>query len=327
MDVRFRRYRRKGVTEMRPYVPGEDLSRVSISEADDPKPGDMIARNPDNHDDVWLVSREWFDQNYEPVPSENEPRVIIWAGGKGTRLQEETKGLIPKPMVEIGGKPMIQHIMEMFADQGFRFFYVLSGFLGDQIESWALDTAQKGYEFADAVQVVPTGEETQTGGRLKRLAESELSKWRDGPMIATYGDGLGDINFAALLDHHSKMREKHGVIVTLTAVQPPARFGALEISGGLVRDFSEKIALDKAWVNGGFYVIERPALDYVIGDRSQWERDVLPILAHQDRLACYQHPGWWHMCDTPRDLKHLQELVESEQRPWRRWRSAREESW
>lgn len=243
-------------------------------------------------------------------------RVVIWAGGKGTRLEAETRGRIPKPMVDVGGRPMIQHIMQMYLSQGFGDFTILTGYLGEMIEEW-VDVESNSLRFphqCDSVEAVYTGEETQTGGRLARIREQVPF-----PIMATYGDGLSDINFRALLDHHERMREEAGVLVTLTAVHPPARFGALRIEDGLATVFAEKMNLDDGWINGGFYVIEEEAIDFIISDEAQWETDVLPILAHQGRLAAYQHPGWWRMCDTPRDLAHLQEIWESGDAPWTRW--------
>jgi glucose-1-phosphate cytidylyltransferase len=246
--------------------------------------------------------------------------VVILAGGKGTRLQEETKGLIPKPMVEVGGFPLIVHIATMFT----AFYRDSARFLiaGGELQEVIADYMAGSPAASEHTTLVDTGVETQTGGRLLRCYNHMKDK---STFLATYGDGLADINFNALLDHHMRMRERNGVLVTLTAVRPPNRFGSLKVDGGIVTHFAEKVGIDDAWINGGFYVIEPEAfrLGYVVGDDSQWERDVLPVLANQGLLAAFRHPGWWHMCDTPRDLAYLRQLWEDNEVPWLRWSKSR----
>lgn len=247
--------------------------------------------------------------------------VVIWAGGKGTRLQEETHGIIPKPMVSIGDDPLLAHIMRIYDDQMNSKFIIATGIKGQVIDAYVASGHPDDIG-RHRIVAVDTGDETQTGGRLRDLNWKGLIA--STTFMATYGDGLADVNFTALMDHHFRMRNLHDVLVTLTAVRPPSRFGSIEIANGLAIDFSEKKALGDGWINGGFYVIERRALDLVLSTESRWEYDVLPILAAQGRLAAYQHPGWWHMCDTPRDLEHLRDLWESGDAPWTRWRGSRE---
>lgn len=238
--------------------------------------------------------------------------TLIWAGGKGTRLQEETKGVIPKPMVEIGDKPMLEHIMDIYRAQGIDDFYILGGFKQLEIAKWIQALPPE----AGHVNLIDTGQDTQTGGRLREALEK--IKGLSDPFMATYGDGLADINLSGLLYHHRRMVREHDAMVTLTAVRPPARFGAIRMNDGMAVEFSEKVAIDEGWINGGFYVIEHRALEFVVNDMCQWERDVLPMLAMSNRLAAYKHPGWWHMMDTPRDMSHLNTLYEAGNPPWLR---------
>lgn len=251
-------------------------------------------------------------------------KVVILAGGKGTRLQEETRGRIPKPMVEVGGVPLLAHIAGMYAAQQHRLgspseFLIATGYLDHVISTWVSTDGRSFSELFGRMTPVFTGQETQTGGRLERVYEEHLKGERT--FFATYGDGLSDLNLHALVDHHIRMRNLHDVLVTLTAVQPANRFGVLDLKDGLVQNFSEKPDSDQAWINGGFYVIESLLFEsgLVLGDRSMFERDVLAVLAHQERLAAFQHPGFWQMCDTPRDLAFLQSLWDQGNAPWLRW--------
>lgn len=242
--------------------------------------------------------------------------IVILAGGMGTRLEEETRGIIPKPMVDIGGRPILDHIIGLYRSgipQDRLRFGIATGYLGEQIENWL----KEAHPADPDISAVFTGIDSQTGGRLMTM----FGHFGRQTMAATYGDGLTDLNFNALIDHHRRMRAARGVMVTLTAVQPPSRFGSLIVENGIVSHFAEKSPLEDAWINGGFYLIEPEVFErgYVLGQTSQWESDVLPILAQQGLLAAFKHPGWWHMCDTPRDLAHLRELAQSGSPPWERW--------
>lgn len=244
-------------------------------------------------------------------------KVVILAGGRGTRLEEETKGVIPKPMVEIGGRPILEHIILLYAAQGFRDFVVAAGYRADVIQQWVLSFKRKPYYLNERITVVDTGLETQTGGRLLRLAEL-LSE----PFMLTYGDGLADINLLALLDYHQRMVERMGTAVTVTAVHPPARWGAMVVKdNSLVEIFAEKSQVIQGWINGGFYVVQPEVLKIIPGDASVWELDVLPALAAQNRLVAYQHTGWWQAMDHPREKVLLEELWATGKPPWTRLQS------
>jgi glucose-1-phosphate cytidylyltransferase len=235
-------------------------------------------------------------------------KVVIFAGGRGTRLEEETKGLIPKPMVKIGDIPLLEHIVTIYHSFGFDHFIIAGGFKADIIQEWADRFV------GAAIEVVLTGAHTQTGGRLLRLQEA-IGNER---FMLTYGDGLADINLLALLDFHERMRERSGVSMTVTAVRPPGRWGALQVEGGLARVFVEKSQLVEGWINGGFYVVEPEVFRVISGDQTMLEYDILPSLAVQNRLAAFQHTGWWMGMDNPRDKDALEELWQSNKAPWRR---------
>lgn len=246
--------------------------------------------------------------------------IVILAGGKGTRLQEETRGMIPKPMVEIGGRPMVEHIAQMYANQiRAASIFIASGFKSEVIDEWLTERGTRSAQERNYRLVnIFTGENSATGYRIK-TAHAAFSQHPSQSFMATYGDGLSDLSFHALGVFHVRMRKQYGVLATLTAVRPPSRFGAIQIEGGMIRSFEEKPNLSEGWINGGFYVIEPEALELVNHEACQWERDVLPILAQQGRLAAFQHPGWWQMCDTPRDLSYLQDVWQSGSAPWTRW--------
>lgn len=260
------------------------------------------------------------------VMNENIP-VVILCGGMGTRLAEQTE-VHPKPLVEIGGRPILWHIMKHYSCYGFREFVLALGYKGEQIKRYFLDFYAVGRDFTvsledgqiqtlnhnDAepwrVHLVDTGLNTLTGGRLKRL-EPMLSK---GAFMLTYGDGVGAVDLDKLLAFH----RSHGGLVTLTAVRPPARFGALEFEGDRIRHFKEKSTLHEGWINGGFFVIESEALKYIEKD-VMWEHDPMERLAAEGQLYSYRHDGFWQCMDTLRDLRYLESLWESGTPPWKTW--------
>ncbi len=255
-------------------------------------------------------------------------KVIILAGGHGTRLAEETS-VRPKPMVEIGGRPILWHIMHIYAQHGFKDFLVACGYKGEMIKEYfhnffvhnsdyvinlktgSLDIIhQNGIDWQ--VGVVDTGLDTMTGGRILRL-----QRWvgRE-TFMATYGDGLGDVNIRALLDFH----RAHGRLATVTAVRPPARFGGLVLEGEAVYEFSEKPQTESGWINGGFFVFEPEVFDYLGGDASILEREPLERLAAAGQLMAFRHPGFWQPMDTLREKQYLESLWTSGQAPWKTWK-------
>ena len=233
-------------------------------------------------------------------------KVVILAGGRGTRLMDETHGEIPKPLVTIGRVTLLENIIRIYAAHGCKNFVIAGGYLVEKIHEWAKSRFKyihKRYGVR-AIEVCDTGVDTQTGGRLKRLVNEGLLAYD--PFMMTYGDGVADINIDALLEFH-KERALSGTQVTLTAVNPPARFGKIDVLDGQVTSFTEKSEQD-VWINGGFFVIEPEVLNLINGDMCKWEYDVLPIIALQNRLSAYQHPGYFQMCDTWRDLQKLNEM-------------------
>ena len=241
-------------------------------------------------------------------------KTVILAGGKGTRLGEHTRDLIPKPMVKVGGIPILAHIMSLYTDQGMSDFVVAAGHKIEvlhRFETWIATKTNL------RCVVVDTGLDTGTAGRL-RAVRGFLGS--GGTFLMTYGDGLADVNLRALLDHHHRMRTDHGVLVTLTAAHPPARFGTIIIRDGLCTVFGEKSQDPSTWISAGFFVMEKGVLDFVHSDSMSLEYDILPILAHQGRLAVYQHPGYFQMMDTPRDLAALEEAWKQQPPPWAKWR-------
>ena len=256
-------------------------------------------------------------------------RVVILAGGRGTRLQEETVAR-PKPMVEIGGKPILWHIMKHFSHAGFHDFYLALGYLGDSIKEYFLtqcnlsgsmtidmsrgSVRRKNVEQEPwTVNLVETGLDTMTGGRLKRL-----QNWLcDEPFLLTYGDGVSDVDLPALLAFH----ESQGKLVTLTAVRPPPRFGGLTIKNGVVEEFAEKPLKGEGWINGGFMVIEPGIFDLIGDDACILESDVLEKIAGNGQLAAYEHEGFWQCMDTLRDKNLLNDLWDKGCAPWQAWDS------
>lgn len=253
--------------------------------------------------------------------------VVILCGGMGTRLSEYTD-VIPKPLVEIGGRPILWHIMKHYAHYGFHEFYLALGYKGELIKRYFLDFYALSQDFSVSLEdghvrtinenngepwqahLIDTGQNTLTGGRLKKLAPF-IDK---GTFMMTYGDGVSNVNLDELFAFHKK---KEGM-VTLTAVRPPARFGALEFDGHQIRHFKEKSTLHEGWINGGFFIIEPDALRYIEKD-VMWEHDPMERLAKEGHLFAYQHNGFWQCMDTARDLRYLETLWSSGNAPWKSW--------
>ncbi|MCA1595927.1 MAG: glucose-1-phosphate cytidylyltransferase [Chloroflexi bacterium] len=254
-------------------------------------------------------------------------KVVILAGGLGSRLSEETE-VKPKPMVEVGGRPVLWHIMKYYAHFGHDRFAIALGYKGDLIKRYFLEYADLNGNFTVVlgerrveridnphedwtVGLYDTGISTMTGGRLRRLANT----LRDEPFLMTYGDGVCDVDLEALIKFH----RSHGRLATLTAVRPPSRFGALEFDGEQVRCFTEKPQVGEGWINGGFFVLEPEVLDYITGDSTHWEREPLERLAREGQLMAFKHGGFWQCMDTLRDKRFLDELWERNQAPWMVW--------
>jgi len=224
-------------------------------------------------------------------------KVVILAGGFGTRISEYTK-FIPKPMIRINRVPLLLHIMNHYSKFGFNEFYIALGYKGNVIKNYF-----KNKKFNWKINLVETGKNTMTGGRLKRLA-----KYLKGEsFFLTYGDGLSDVNIIKLLRFHKKNKK----LVTLTAVRPPARFGALKLKGNLVKYFKEKSKMDEGWINGGFFVIDQKFLDFIKNDRIFLEREPLEKVTKMKELAAYRHNGFWQCVDTKRDLILLNKILKS----------------
>ena len=253
--------------------------------------------------------------------------VVILAGGRGSRLSEETDS-VPKPMVTIGGKPILWHIMKGYAAHGFSDFVILGGYKSYQIKeffvNYALHQADVTVDLRDGtttvlknrsepwnVTILDTGILTETGGRLLRLREFQEFD----TFFMTYGDGVGDINLSRLLDLH----RGSNVDATVTAVRPQGRFGQLELAGSRVEGFAEKVEGDNAWVSGGFFVLNRNALTLIEDENTSWEHMPMMRLAHEGNLAAYRHDGFWHPMDTLRDRRYLESLWESGAAPWKVW--------
>jgi len=254
-------------------------------------------------------------------------KCVILAGGLGTRISEETASR-PKPMVEIGGKPILWHVMKIYSAHGIRDFVICAGYKGYLIKEYfanyflhmsdvTFDMERNSMEVHEKhaepwrVTVVDTGEATMTGGRLKRVFKYV------GPetFCMTYGDGVGDVDVSKVLSAHKASGKK----ATVTAVQPPGRFGALHVEGDLVKGFIEKPEGDGGWINGGFFVLEPSVFDAIGGDAMIWEREPLQSLAAEGQLHAYQHSGFWQPMDTLRDKQLLEELWQSGKAPWKTW--------
>jgi len=257
-----------------------------------------------------------------------KPKVVILAGGFGTRLSEETD-IKPKPMIEIGGKPVLWHIMKMYSAYNFNEFVICLGYKGYMIKEYfanyflhqsdvTIDIEKNKIEVHKTtsepwkITLVDTGSDTMTGGRIKRIQPYINNK----TFMLTYGDGLGDINIEELLGFH----RVHRKYATLTAVQPIGRFGALDIDrNNLVTNFHEKPRGDGSYINGGFFVLEPQIFEYIKGDMTLWEREPLELLAKQKQLLAYQHGGFWQCLDTLRDKKDLNMLWNTRKAPWKIW--------
>ena len=233
-------------------------------------------------------------------------QVVILAGGLGTRLAEETD-LIPKPMVKIGDEPILVHIMRIFAKFGHKQFIVAMGYKQEVIQEYFKDNLEHFKNEGWEITLVDTGLSTSTGGRLSRVMPLINSTF-----YMTYGDGLSDINLDLLLKHHQEMNR----IATVTAVRPPARFGTIEISNGLVNGFSEKDPQASGWINGGFFCLDKEVENYLMGDYVSFESDPINRIVSENQLSAYEHSGWWQPMDTLREKRILQELWLSGKAPW-----------
>lgn len=255
-------------------------------------------------------------------------KVVILAGGLGTRLSEETH-IKPKPMVEIGGRPILWHIMKLYSYYGFNDFIIALGYKGEVVKDYFLNYFSRSSDLAinlsnnavswsksDSedwnVQLVDTGKDSLTGGRLHRL---EPLLRDSGAFMLTYGDGVSNVNIGDLLSFHKRSR----ATVTVTAVRPPARFGAMGFDGDLVVDFREKPQLGEGWINGGFFVMEPDVFKYLDGDATILERSPLERLAKDRKLMGYRHDGFWYAMDTVRDRDYLNEEWNNDRAPWKIW--------
>ena len=255
-------------------------------------------------------------------------KCVILAGGLGTRISEETH-LKPKPMIEIGGKPILWHILKIYSHFGVDEFVICCGYKGYVIKeyfaNYFLHNSDVTFDLSQGSEVqihrpaaenwkitlVDTGERTLTGGRLKRISE-HIS---DAPFLMTYGDGVADIDVCKLTTLH----QANNKLATVTAVQPPARFGALSLDGLVVNKFSEKVDSVSSWINGGFFVLEPDVLKMISNDETSFEEDVLPKLAEIEQLGAYKHYGFWRAMDTMRDKVHLDSLASEGGGPWQIW--------
>ncbi|NIA30883.1 MAG: glucose-1-phosphate cytidylyltransferase [Actinobacteria bacterium] len=254
-------------------------------------------------------------------------KVAILAGGVGTRLVEETE-IKPKPMVEIGGRPILWHIMQHYSHYGYKNFVIALGYKGEVIKKYMVDYCslnsnltvnlangevkkqlQHGEDWL--VELIDTGISTLTGGRIKRLQPYLGNE----TFMLTWGDGVSNVDLDALLEFH----RSHGKLATLTAVHPPARFGHLDFSNGQVSEFTEKPQTREGWINGAFFVLEPGIFDYIEGDETQWEREPLENLAKDGQLMAYRHTDFWQCMDTLRDKRLLEKLWEDGTAPWKTW--------
>ena len=258
---------------------------------------------------------------------EKNMKVAILAGGLGTRLSEET-AVKPKPMVEIGGKPILWHIMNIYAFYGFKEFVIALGYKGEVIKDYFINyhsrshdltvelktgniTVHDGTDEDWTVHLIDTGADTNTGGRVKRIAQYIPGE----PFMLTYGDGVSDIDLPKLIEFHRKQAK----LATVTAVRPPARFGQMLLDGERVTEFREKPQIGEGWINGGFFVLEPEVIDYIEGDQTAWEYESLEKIARAGELAAYQHDEFWQSMDTIRDVHLLERLWTEHKAPWKLW--------
>lgn len=256
-------------------------------------------------------------------------KVVLLAGGFGTRISEETQ-LKPKPMIEIGGRPIIWHIMKLFSYYGYNEFVICAGYRQQVIKEWFsnyfLYTSDITFKLGNdnemvvhnrysepwTVSIIDTGLNTMTGGRLKRIC-----KYIDNePFLMTYGDGVSDVNIDKLVSFH----QAHESLVTMTVVQPESRYGNIDFDGDYAKVFREKSMNDAGWINAGFMVIEPEVLDYIDGDSVVFEREPLERIADEGKLSCYRHSGYWQCMDTLRDKNILENLLERDMAPWMVWK-------
>ncbi|MFC5740296.1 glucose-1-phosphate cytidylyltransferase [Dyella tabacisoli] len=254
-------------------------------------------------------------------------KAVILAGGLGTRISEETT-VRPKPMIDIGGKPVLWHILKIYSHHGINDFIICLGYKGYMVKEYfanyflhmsdvtfdlAHNRMEVHHQHAEPwrVTLVDTGDQTQTGGRLKRVARY----LENGPFCFTYGDGLSNVDISAQLDFH----KARGTLATVCAVQPPGRFGALDIRDHRITRFQEKPQGDGSWINGGFFVLEPDVMRYIENDSTIWEREPLEALAHDGQLSAYLHQDFWQPMDTLRDRIKLEDLWQSGQAPWKVW--------
>lgn len=255
-------------------------------------------------------------------------KAVILAGGLGTRLAEETH-LRPKPMVEIGGKPILWHIMKIYASYGINDFIICCGYRGYFIKEYftnyflhnsdvTIDISSNQIQVHERraepwkITLIDTGEQTMTGGRLKRVSDHLIGEEM---FCFTYGDGVADVDIGAQIAFH----REHGRLATVTAVRPPGRYGALDVNQGQVLGFTEKPRGDGALINGGFFILSPQVIPYIAGDATSWENEPLETLAREGQLMAFNHPGFWQPMDTLREKNLLEELWDSGQAPWKTW--------
>tara|TARA_B100000586_G_scaffold224138_1_gene171483 strand:+ start:105 stop:806 length:702 start_codon:yes stop_codon:yes gene_type:complete len=232
-------------------------------------------------------------------------KAVILAGGYGTRISEESH-LRPKPMIEIGGKPILWHILKIYSSYDINEFVICCGYKGEQIKEYFSKINSKSWD----IQLIDTGLDTMTGGRLKRI-QNHI----DDTFCVTYGDGLSNIDINNLVAFHKEKKS----IATLMAVHPPERFGVLDLNGDYVSEFHEKHSGESSWVNGGFFVFEPEIFDYLQDDSTILERMPLETLAKENKLTAFRHDGFWYAMDTMRERKYLEKLWESQKAPWKIW--------
>jgi len=243
--------------------------------------------------------------NYLLLNYKNIVKAVILAGGYGTRISEESH-LKPKPMIEIGGNPILWHIMKIYASYGINDFVICCGYKGDIIKNFFEPFDSESWN----IELVDTGLDTMTGGRLKRI-----EKHIDDTFCVTYGDGLSDVNIKNLISFHKDKK----TIATLTAIHPPERFGVLNLSNDLVTEFREKHTSDSTWINGGFFVFEPGIFDYIHDDKTILERSPLESLSKENKLSAFRHNGFWYPMDTLRDKNNLEKLWNDKNPPWKNW--------